>query len=69
MLTSPRRRDYQEGDGRVRTYLWLEQYDYVVILERKAKRLGTAAFLVTAFHIDGAQRREGLERKFRNRQP
>ncbi len=61
--------DYQEGDGRVRIYLWLEQYDYVIILERKAKRLGMVAFLVTAFHVDGPQRREGLERKYRNRQP
>ena len=53
----------------MRIYLWLEQYEYVIILERKAKRLGMVAFLVTAFHVDGPQRREGLERKYRKRQP
>lgn len=61
--------DYEEDDGRIRTYVWLASHDYVVILEKKAKRLGTVAFLVTAFHIDGKQKREDLERKYRKRRP
>jgi hypothetical protein len=61
--------DYEEGDRRVRTYVWLEAYDYVVILEKQAKRVGTVAYLITAFHVDGKQKREDLERKYRKRQP
>jgi hypothetical protein len=59
--------DYDEDDGRVRTYVWLEPHDYVVILEKKAKRVGTVAFLVTAFHLDGNQKRENLRHKFQKR--
>lgn len=59
--------DYDEDGGRLRTYVWLELHDYVVILEKKAKRVGTVAFLVTAFHVDGRQKREDLQRKFQKR--
>ena len=59
--------DYEERDRRIRTYLWLEPHDYVVILEKKTMRTGTIAFLVTAFHVDGKQRREDLERKYQKR--
>ena len=31
-------------------------------------RKGTIAFLVTAFHVDGKQGREDLERKYQKRQ-
>jgi hypothetical protein len=61
--------DYLEGGGQMRTYVWLEPHDYVVILEKQAKRFGTVAFLVTAFHVDGKQKREDLERKYKKRQP
>lgn len=61
--------DHEESDRRVRTYVWLERYDYVVILEKKAKRIGRVAFLVTAFHLDGCQRRAALERKYKKRLP
>lgn len=62
--------DYAEDDRRIRTYVWLEPCDYVVILERKKMRqVGSVAFLVTAFHVDGKQKREDLERKYRQRQP
>ncbi len=59
--------DYEQDDGRIRTYVWLATHDYVVILEKKAKRVGVVAFLVTAFHVDGSQKRKDLERKYRKR--
>lgn len=59
--------DYEEGDRRIRTYVWLEHYDYVVILEKRVVRNGGVAHLVTAFHIDGRQKRADLERKFQKR--
>jgi len=61
--------DYEEGDRRVRTYVWLEAYDYVVILEKQPKPIGAIAYLVTGFHVDGKQKREDLERKYRKRLP
>ncbi|MCL4783426.1 MAG: hypothetical protein KJZ70_10365 [Bryobacterales bacterium] len=59
--------DYLESNGRTRTYLWLHGFDYVVILERAIKRIGLVVFLVTAFHVDGKQKREDLERKYQKR--
>jgi hypothetical protein len=59
--------DYEEGGKRIRTYIWLEPHDYVVILEKKTMRNGPIAFLVTAFHVDGQQNRDSLKRKFRMR--
>jgi hypothetical protein len=59
--------DYEEGTRKVRTYLWLEEYDYVVILEKQTKGFRQVAFLVTAFHVDGESRRQALRRKYNAR--
>jgi hypothetical protein len=60
--------DYAEGSGKVRTYLWLYQCDYVVILEKVVRRGKSLAFmLLTAFPLDGASRRRAMQRKYENR--
>lgn len=59
--------DYEEGRGRVRTYVWLRAQDYVVILQKQQKRFGMIAFLITAFHVDGSGTRADLERKLARR--
>ena len=59
--------DYQEAKGKMRTYLWLESWDYVVILEKRKLRIGTIAFLITAFHVDGNSRKEDLKDKHSKR--
>ena len=60
--------DYQEGSGKVRTYIWLENYDYVVILERRLLRTGRrVAFLITTFYVSGSQTRSNLMRKYQRR--
>jgi hypothetical protein len=62
--------NYREGDGRVRTYLWLRNFDYVVILERKTKhnkRDGSwfdIYDLITAFHVDGDAKRLDLQQRY-----
>jgi hypothetical protein len=61
--------NYREDKGRVRTYVWLHELDYVVILERKRKRLGEIAWLVTAFHVDGDSTRRSLRKKYEKREP
>jgi hypothetical protein len=61
---------YREGNGKIRRYLWLCEWDYVVILEERmlyAKNnmpSRATVFLITAFYIDGNQKRADLERKF-----
>lgn len=59
--------DYMEGKKRVRTYVWLESRNYVIILERRQK--AGIAFLLTAFHVDGPSRIRNLRRKYENRLP
>ena len=57
--------DYQESSGKVRTYVWLERWDYVIILEKRPRWTNpSAAFLVTAFHVGGS----GTKRKLRRKQ-
>jgi hypothetical protein len=60
--------DYAERRGRVRTYLWLYQCDYVVILEKVVRRGKPLAFmLLTAFPLDGKSRRRAMQKKYENR--
>lgn len=59
--------DYKEGTGGIRTYLWLTNWDYVIVLEKRVMRRGEVAFLVTAFYVEGPRRRRALERKHKNR--
>jgi hypothetical protein len=60
--------DYEERKKRIKTYIWLRNWDYVVIVEKKPIRnYGTVAFLVTAYHIDGNSSRKNLTRKYENR--
>ena len=59
--------DYEEASGRIRTYLWLEDLDYVVILEKRKIKKGKIAFLITAFHLDRRSRRNAMRRKYERR--
>ena len=61
--------DYREGHGRLRTYMWLEVFDYVVVLESRNTRAGPVMVLVTAYHVDGERTRNQLGRKYAKRRP
>lgn len=45
---------------RTRTFLWLEEHDYVVVLERGGRRGRNFAFLVTAYCVEGRRGRKAL---------
>jgi hypothetical protein len=60
--------NYREGRGQIRTYLWLEHWDYVVILEMKSNHKKKLAVLITAYHVDGASTRKKLQSKFDQRE-
>lgn len=52
---------------KVRIYVWLEKFDYVIILEKRQFRIGTVAFLVSAFYVDGPSKRRDLHRRYDER--
>lgn len=59
--------DYLEGSGHIRTYLWLENSEYAIILEKgtKRKRKGMV-YLITAFPVGESKTRD-LTRKYQNK--
>ena len=60
--------DYEEGNDRIRTYLWVHEADYVVILEKRERSGRINAYsLVTAFVLDGPSRKRDMQRKYDNR--
>jgi hypothetical protein len=58
---------YREKNRRLRTYLWLEDWDYTIVLEKRNFRIGDVYFLITAFYVDGQSRRNNLQKKYKKR--
>ena len=59
--------DYDEGRGKINTYIWLENLDYLVVVHKKdIKSVLKVAFLVTAFYVKPRTKRN-LYRKYENR--
>lgn len=56
--------DYKEGDGSIKTYVWLKDYDFVVIMK---KYQNNTRRLVTSFYVDSGYKRMDFERKYRDR--
>jgi len=59
--------EYKEAKNKINVYLWLEQFDYVIILQKKKFRFGEVAFLLTAFYVDGDSKRLDLRDKYLKR--
>jgi hypothetical protein len=53
--------------GKLRTYLWLEDQDFVLILEIQSVRLGNIYRLITAYFIEGDGTRKKLRLSYGNR--
>ncbi len=51
------------GRKRIRTYIWLEKYDYVIILQQNKQTF----YWVTAYYVDSNGRRGYLRQKYRER--
>jgi hypothetical protein len=54
--------DFEEGNRRIRTYIWLEDFDYLVVLEKKGNRY----WLITAFFVDTNSFKQKLLKKYNN---
>jgi len=62
--------DYEEGDGRIRRYLWVHECDYLVVLEKRRRGGKDRAYsLVTAFYLDGSSGKRRIQKKYDNREP
>ncbi len=60
--------DFREPSKRLRTYVWLEGWDYVIVLEKRQQRIGQVAYLITAFHVGGDSTRKSLQSKYERRE-
>lgn len=56
--------EYKESEKRIKIYLWLEDFDYVIIFQKRQFRFGEVAFLLTAFYVDGDSKKRNLRTKF-----
>ncbi len=57
--------DKRESTGKIRSYVWLKHWDYVVILERKtAASKQQYAMLITAFYVDNAHKRSDFSNDY-----
>jgi len=57
--------DYDHGpkDTGIRRYIWLEEHDYVVVLQAKK----AVFFWVTGYYLNSPGRRADLERRYASR--
>ena len=56
--------DYEEGDGSVKTYVWLENHDFLALMKKYAN--GTRR-LLTSFFIDYPRYSDKLRKKYAKR--
>ncbi len=56
--------DYEEGDGTVKTYVWLKDYDYLIVLK---KYRDDGRRLITSFWIEYQNFKDKLKRKYEQR--
>lgn len=60
--------DYRESNGKIKTYVWLENWDYVIILQKRQQDRRKIAFLLTAYHVDYDSTKRNLQAKYSKRQ-
>ena len=56
--------DYEEGDLTIKTYVWLKDLDFTVIMK---KYPDNKRRLITSFYVDKDYKRKDFERKYANR--
>ena len=54
--------------GKLRTYLWLRELDYVVVLKGVPPAAPRYYFLITAFHLSGDSQRRNMRRRYEERE-
>ncbi|MCD6595569.1 hypothetical protein J7L68_07845 [bacterium] len=59
--------DYPEKPKKIRTYIWLKDFDYVVILQKIRRKNNVFYLLITAFYVSGNSAKRNLYNKYDNR--
>lgn len=57
--------DYREKNKKIRTYLWLESWDYVIVLEKRRNK--SFVILITAYYVEGPSTVRNLNQKYADR--
>lgn len=52
---------------KIDTYIWLENYDYVIIFQKRKLRKGIIYFLKTAYYVEGDATKLKLRKRFNER--
>lgn len=60
--------DYKVSRSRIEMYLWLEDFDYVIIFQKRKQGIGIVYFLLTAYYVEGNSTRRNLRRKYEKRE-
>jgi hypothetical protein len=56
--------DYEEGDGSIKTYIWLKDWDFAVIMK---KYPDNSRRLITSFYVDLEYKKNDFESKYSRR--
>jgi len=56
--------DYEEGDGTIKTYVWLKEHDFVVILKKYPDE---GRRLITSFWVEYQHTKRSLMKKYNQR--
>lgn len=56
--------DYEESDGDIHTYIWLKDFDYLIVMKKYSNEQRR---LVTAYYIDYENTRKKLLKKYEKR--
>lgn len=59
--------DYRVSRSRIETYLWLENFDYVIVFQKRKQNIGTVYFLITAYYVESNSTKRNLRRKYQSR--
>lgn len=59
--------EYQEDDGRMASYVWLKDWNYLTVMGHYEARMGLVRNIITVYVTDSTRKREQLEDKYANR--
>jgi hypothetical protein len=61
--------DYKFTRRQTDTYIWLREFDYVIVFRKRNLRVGTVYFLKTAYYVEGNATRRRLRKSYEKREP
>jgi hypothetical protein len=56
--------DHEEGDKTIKTYVWLQDFDFLVLMKRYP---AGGRRLITSYYVDQPHTRRGLQKKYERR--